>query len=271
MSQIAKLALEDGTVYTGEAFGAVGEVDGEVCFNTSMPGYQEILTDPSYRGQIVCMTYTEIGNYGVNADDVESQKPHLAGLEQHDELDGEIVSAIREYWQDVHQDRRKEEGQFSISANRLAEHDAENFISVLGDRETQRGKSPLGYTTWLFTLDSKARKMLQVIDRDVRDKIKHLPIISLDFLLKYLAFGPARDRITQEAQRMPYVFGDPEMEVPTELLAIASATRTESQNLPERIVQRRIRDAMDRERMKLGPVQLAGLDGSSTAIESMFK
>ena len=76
----AKLALEDGTVYTGLAFGAQGEVDGEVCFNTSMTGYQEILTDPSYRGQIVTMTYPEIGNYGVNEEDVESQKPHLAGF-----------------------------------------------------------------------------------------------------------------------------------------------------------------------------------------------
>ena len=72
----AKLALEDGTVFTGEAFGATGEVDGEVVFNTSMTGYQEILTDPSYRGQIVTMTYPEIGNYGVNAEDVESGKPH---------------------------------------------------------------------------------------------------------------------------------------------------------------------------------------------------
>jgi len=78
--QIAKLALEDGTIFTGKAFGAVGEVDGEVCFNTSMTGYQEILTDPSYRGQIVAMTYPEIGNYGVNAEDVESHKPHLAGF-----------------------------------------------------------------------------------------------------------------------------------------------------------------------------------------------
>ena len=76
----AKLALEDGTVYTGISIGAPGEVDGEVCFNTSMTGYQEILTDPSYRGQIVTMTYPQIGNYGVNAEDVESQKPHLAGF-----------------------------------------------------------------------------------------------------------------------------------------------------------------------------------------------
>ena len=80
MTNIAKLALEDGTVFTGKAFGAAGEVDGEVCFNTSMTGYQEILTDPSYRGQIVTMTYPQIGNYGVNAEDVESRKPHLAGF-----------------------------------------------------------------------------------------------------------------------------------------------------------------------------------------------
>lgn len=80
MTKIAKLALEDGTVYAGTAFGAEGEVDGEVCFNTSMTGYQEILTDPSYRGQIVAMTYPEIGNYGINEEDVESWKPHLAGF-----------------------------------------------------------------------------------------------------------------------------------------------------------------------------------------------
>lgn len=72
---IAKLALEDGTVFTGRAFGARGEVDGEVVFNTSMTGYQEILTDPSYHGQIVAMTYPMIGNYGVNADDAESARP----------------------------------------------------------------------------------------------------------------------------------------------------------------------------------------------------
>ena len=80
MSQPAKLALENGTVFTGTSIGAEGEVDGEVCFNTSMTGYQEILTDPSYRGQIVTMTYPQIGNYGVNDEDVESQRPHMAGF-----------------------------------------------------------------------------------------------------------------------------------------------------------------------------------------------
>ena len=77
---IAKLALENGTIFTGEAFGASGEVTGEVVFNTSMTGYQEILTDPSYAGQIVTMTYPMIGNYGVNSEDLESVKPHVSGF-----------------------------------------------------------------------------------------------------------------------------------------------------------------------------------------------
>lgn len=80
MTEIAKLALEDGTIYTGRAFGASGEVFGEVCFNTSMTGYQEILTDPSYCGQIVTMTYPQIGNYGINLEDVESRKLALSGF-----------------------------------------------------------------------------------------------------------------------------------------------------------------------------------------------
>ena len=76
----AILALEDGSVFHGEGFGASASACGEVCFNTSMTGYQEILTDPSYKGQIVTMTYPLIGNYGVNDQDVESWRPHVAGF-----------------------------------------------------------------------------------------------------------------------------------------------------------------------------------------------
>ncbi|MHC5110018.1 MAG: glutamine-hydrolyzing carbamoyl-phosphate synthase small subunit [Planctomycetota bacterium] len=74
------LALEDGTIYHGQSFGATGTQVGEVVFNTSMTGYQEILTDPSYRGQMVIMTYPLIGNYGINQDDEESAQPHASGL-----------------------------------------------------------------------------------------------------------------------------------------------------------------------------------------------
>jgi len=76
----AILALEDGTIFEGKSFGASGERTGEVVFNTSMAGYQEILTDPSYKGQIVTMTYPLIGNYGVNLEDVESRKPFVEGF-----------------------------------------------------------------------------------------------------------------------------------------------------------------------------------------------
>ncbi len=81
----ALLALKDGTLFEGRSFGYEGEdgtfqSTGEVVFNTSMMGYQEILTDPSYKWQLVCMTYPEIGNYGVNLEDVESEKPHVAGF-----------------------------------------------------------------------------------------------------------------------------------------------------------------------------------------------
>jgi len=76
----AVIALEDGTHFEGEAFAGSGEVNGELVFNTSMTGYQEILTDPSYHGQIVTLTYPLIGNYGISPQDMESQHPHAAAL-----------------------------------------------------------------------------------------------------------------------------------------------------------------------------------------------
>jgi carbamoyl-phosphate synthase small subunit len=83
----ALLVLADGTVFAGTSFGAEGEAIGEVVFNTSLSGYQEILTDPSYRGQIVTMTYPEIGNVGVNPEDVESHRPFVEGF------------VVKEYWE----------------------------------------------------------------------------------------------------------------------------------------------------------------------------
>ena len=76
----ATLVLVDGTVFRGTSFGAEGEVIGQVVFHTGITGYQEILTDPSYRGQIVTMTYPHIGNTGINFEDNESVEPYLAGF-----------------------------------------------------------------------------------------------------------------------------------------------------------------------------------------------
>ena len=83
----ALLALADGTVFEGVSFGAEGEAGGEIVFNTSMTGYQEILTDPSYHGQLVAMTYPEIGNVGINEEDVESWRPFVQGF------------IVKEYWE----------------------------------------------------------------------------------------------------------------------------------------------------------------------------
>lgn len=88
----ALLVLEDGTVFEGIGFGAAGEAFGEVVFNTSITGYQEIITDPSYCGQIVTMTYPLIGNYGVNEEDVESAKPYLSGFVVKE------LSTVRSNW-----------------------------------------------------------------------------------------------------------------------------------------------------------------------------
>jgi carbamoyl-phosphate synthase small subunit len=102
----ATLVIEDGTVFEGRSFGADGETCGEVVFNTSMTGYQEILTDPSYNGQIVTMTYPEIGNYGVNRDDTESDRPFLRGL------------VVKEYW--------------AIPSNWRSEGDLASYLSENG-------------------------------------------------------------------------------------------------------------------------------------------
>jgi carbamoyl-phosphate synthase small subunit len=80
MTKTAKLVLQNGTIFTGVSFGAIGETIGELCFNTGMTGYQEILTDPSYFGQLVTMTYPHIGNYGVNSEDMESKRVQAAGF-----------------------------------------------------------------------------------------------------------------------------------------------------------------------------------------------
>ncbi|HVF52691.1 MAG TPA: glutamine-hydrolyzing carbamoyl-phosphate synthase small subunit [Actinomycetota bacterium] len=118
---IATLALEDGTVFTGRAFGAHTTVTGEVCFNTGMTGYQEVLTDPSYHGQIVTMTSPQIGNTGVNSDDDQSVRPWVAGFVVREE------SATHSSWRSegsLHDylDTRGVPGISDIDTRRLTRH-----------------------------------------------------------------------------------------------------------------------------------------------------
>ena len=151
------LALEDGTVYEGVSIGADGEKDGEVVFNTSLTGYQEILTDPSYRGQIVTMTYPMIGNVGINRQDCESSKSHVAGF------------IVRESSR-VSSNYRSEESlshyliQQSIVA--IAHIDTRALVRRIRDRGAQRGI----LSTIDFDRDSlvaKARKSPGLVGRDL--------------------------------------------------------------------------------------------------------
>jgi carbamoyl-phosphate synthase small subunit len=126
----AILALEDGTVFEGRAFGASAERTGEVVFNTSITGYQEIFTDPSYAGQIVILTYPQIGNYGTTPDDSEAARPYIEGLVVRE------FSSISSNWRS-----REHAGEFLGSHNIpvIAEVDTRRLVRHLRTRGVMRG------------------------------------------------------------------------------------------------------------------------------------
>jgi carbamoyl-phosphate synthase small subunit len=181
----AKLALEDGTVYPGVSFGASGEVDGEVCFNTSMTGYQEILTDPSYRGQIVAMTYPEIGNYGVNPQDVESSRPWLAGF--------------------VVRQRSRRASNFR-SEDTLANYLAQHGVVAVADIDTRalvrrlRSRGAMKGIVSTVDLDDaslvrRARASRGLVGRDlVREVVPAAPVEWRETLSDWAKLGPAQPR-----------------------------------------------------------------------------
>jgi carbamoyl-phosphate synthase small subunit len=154
----AILALEDGSVFHGTGFGAADSACGEVCFNTSMTGYQEILTDPSYKGQIVTMTYPLIGNYGVNHQDIESWRPHVAGF------------AIREL--------------SPVVSNWRADHSLASYLEQNGIPAIQ------GIDTRALTKKLRVRGALKgflstqpVSDAEAIDRAKHWPgLVGVDYV-----------------------------------------------------------------------------------------
>ncbi|NTG65158.1 hypothetical protein G6L45_33445 [Agrobacterium rhizogenes] len=188
-----------------------------------------------------------------------------------DKLPATVVSDVRDYWHAV-QDKRRGSGENgSHHSFRLAEHDTENYLSVLAQRRIEPGKSIMGYTSWLVTMDSAAWRLMERVDAETSNFIEHSPIISLDFLLRFLSFGPRRDQIDVSKKGYSRIFGSTIYEsVSPELIAVAQQVRENCHGLSERIVQRRIRDEFDRQRMSAGTVQTAGLDGLDQAIASMY-
>jgi len=157
----AILLLEDGTLFRGIGFGAEGEAIGEVVFNTSMTGYQEILTDPSYYGQIVTMTYPQIGNYGVNEEDVESSKVHVSGF------------VVREYFDDYSNFRAKA----SIST-----YLKKNSITGISEIDTRM-------LTKRIRLSGAMKGIISTVTDDIKklgDKLKNHPDMAGSDLVKYV-------------------------------------------------------------------------------------
>ncbi len=177
---IARLALEDGTVLSGRGFGAATESVGELVFNTSMIGYQEILTDPSYRGQTVLLTQPHIGNYGVNSEDEESAKLWLSGL------------VIRELCERASNARSGAE-----LSDYLAQHGVPG-IDGLDTRMLTRAIRDRGEQRVLITRDTKSS------DADLVERVRKAPkVADVDHVLKVTAAEPFRWDRGYESQFSP--------------------------------------------------------------------
>ena len=154
----AVLALENGTFYRGTAAGAEGEARGEVVFNTSMTGYQEVLTDPSYAGQIVTMTCAEIGNYGISPEDVESRKPQVAGFIIRDE------SPIASNWRAAGTLRDYLAGNDIVA---ISDIDTRALTRVLRSSGVMRGVIATGSDLDIDTLIDRARAIPRMEGSDL--------------------------------------------------------------------------------------------------------
>lgn len=159
--QKAVLYLESGSTYEGRAFGGRGESVGEVVFNTSMTGYQEILTDPSYAGQIVTMTHPEIGNYGTNAEDIESRKPFVSGF---------VVRECSRVFSNWRADRSLSEYLETNSICGIAEIDTRRLVREIREVGAMRGI----ISTVDFDCDSLSKKVEAHPPMAGSDFVKHV-------------------------------------------------------------------------------------------------
>ncbi len=171
MSVGALLVLSDGTVFEGKNFGAEGETIGEVVFNTSMTGYQEILTDPSYNGQIVTMTYTQIGNYGVNSEDIES----LGGPK----VEGFIVKEYQDFPSNWRPEKFKVQGSKSNGINSLSDYLGEyKIVGIEGIDTRALTKHLRDYGSQMGIISTKELDPKKLLKK-VR---KHSGIVGIDLV-----------------------------------------------------------------------------------------
>jgi hypothetical protein len=177
----------------------------------------------------------------------------------------DIRGAVQEVWHEAHE-RRRQPGLYTGDANttaRLVDHDVENYLGVVRKRRRERD-SPLGYTTWWLTLDRTAyRVRRKLMDRLPAADVPSSPVLSPDFMVNFLAIGPLRNRIAKATESsLPLSISDltPLDLMPIELLDAAEGVRERMKAMPEHVIQREVRDSLDRGRRRLGPLAQSGLD-----------
>ena len=194
----AVLATEDGTIYEGFSFGSHGETFGEIVFNTSLTGYQEIITDPSYNGQIVVMTYPEIGNYGINSEDLESKKPFAKGL------------VVKEYWP-LPSNWRSEE---SLS-DYMNKHNIIGIYGIDTRQLTKQIRTKGAQKSLISTTDfdkkslvKKVRKSLGIVGRDLVTEVScKKPYNWSKGTENWIPTAKARKKVKKKFNVVAYDFG----------------------------------------------------------------
>lgn len=181
------------------------------------------------------------------------------------ETEATMRGVVTEEWIEAHRTRRarSEKEVDEMMVTRLAHHDVECFLGVLERRKTETDKEYLGYEHWWLTLDSAAYKIYTNLKREGLLGKMDSPLMTPDFLVNYLSLGPNRQRISKENEAgLPLIVaGDILYELPNELIQLADQVRANNQGLPERIVRRKVRDALDRARRRVGPIAQAGISG----------
>lgn len=182
--------------------------------------------------------------------------------------------AVTKVWEAAHQKRRQFQDLDEGSKRQLVQNDVEIFLGVLQRRQEER-PGPFGFTSWLLTLDGTALYMTENLKKQGRKVTSNVasPAISPDFMATYLALGPIRKRLNKATEaRLPLLTDITRMQVlPKELLDAADRIRQESAGLPERVIQQRVRDALDAARLRLGPIAAEGASGVDAALRSALR
>lgn len=184
-----------------------------------------------------------------------------------------LKTAVQEAWHVVH-DRRRGAGPSdmdNITRERLVRHDVENYLGVIETRKNER-TSALGYNTWWLTLDSEAFDLREELRSRLQGRVPDSPVMSPDFLVNYLAFGPVRRLVKKgvEAQ-LPVAIDIGIGDLPKELMDVAEQVRGQLHDKPERLIRREVRDQLDRARMRRGAVSVSGPRGMQREIEDAAK